>query len=227
MVRDPEIQIAYIVALVVVFLLCPVAARGSCAVPGSVCSALTEAELVFVGDVTAVERQSGPADVALMNVRFRIIERFKGGTGSTQSLAIAPSSEESVQYREGQRILVYTRRYRNAWFTACTRTREVKLDDAELGELRVLGQQRGPVVVGDVRRLNGSPAGHVRVVVRLGSSIVATSVTDAAGRYEIAWLTPGRYTVAVDGPSGRGRKGTQILVTGDTRCLIAGTIQIQ
>jgi hypothetical protein len=91
----PRAPLAQIAALVVVFfLLCPVAAWGLCAAPGSVCNAFNEAELVFVGDVTAIERQPGPADAALMNVRFRIIERFKGGDGSTQSLAIGPSSEE-------------------------------------------------------------------------------------------------------------------------------------
>jgi acetolactate synthase regulatory subunit len=148
------------------------------------------------------------------------------GAGETE-LALEPSSEE-FPYESGQRVLVYARRSRQAWSTACTRTRVATLADAEVAVLRALrDKRRGGYVSASVataalvgaQRLNG-----IRVQLTGRGIAPVEMLTNAHGRFDTPWLNPGTYTLSVDDVARGLEVRRAVVISPDSRCVTLGSI---
>lgn len=91
--------------------------------------------------------------------------------------------------------------------------------------------QRGGVVYGKVTRSGGrtNKEMHVRLSKSDGTAVVRTDLTDGSGRFYVAGLMPGRYTVTVNADSwrgiGRSFKGTHSITIKANQYRNAGTLK--
>lgn len=105
------------------------------------------ATLVFVADVISM-RPASSASGLVVYVQFKVLEQLRGPITDDAELAWMTGSEE-FHYTVGQRVLVYARRWHDAWTTACTRTKEVSSADSEVAAVRALRDQpRGRALPG-------------------------------------------------------------------------------
>jgi hypothetical protein len=206
----------------------PRVASSACPAPGSICDAYEQATLVFVAEVEAMQPQGGPMrSGTVTRVTFRILEWFKGTAGKQVDLDLNPSSEE-FPYVKDQRVLVYARRFGEAWSTACTRTRQVSPTDTELQAVRALrGNDPGGVIEGSLATselLRSGRAGGIVVVLRRDGVVVSETKTDFAGRFQTGWLAPGVYELSVKATGATPGIPRKVVVSRESGCILIGSI---
>jgi hypothetical protein len=222
--------VAVLCAGAVMFAL-PRIASGECAAPAPCCEAYKQAALVFLAKVDGMQPAAGPMrSGVLTQVRFRILEWFKGSSGNQLTFTLKPSSEE-FDYVTGKRVLVYaTRSDGGTWSTACTRTRQVSPTDPEPQVVRALQRnQPGGVIDGNVQTaelLRTGRAGAIAVVLRRDGALVSEMRTDFAGRFQTGWLAPGVYELSVKATTAGGRP-REVVVLRDSGCISIGSIAHQ
>jgi hypothetical protein len=132
-------------ALAVLASLAPLSGRSpECLPPPPPCEALQRYSVVLVADVIdATDSWDRAADKyrpQSQHVRLRVVEAFKGVPAETPEITadIVNVSAEDIFLRKGQKYLVFAfRRADGRWQTTCSlRTRPVKKDDEEIGQLR-------------------------------------------------------------------------------------------
>jgi hypothetical protein len=93
------------------------------------------ATYVFLGDVAALKREKAPS--VDFQVRFKVLERFKGVRDDELTLRFKSTSNE-FRFAEGQRILLYAYKFGTEVTAGCSRTRLATAEDPEVRELRQL-----------------------------------------------------------------------------------------
>jgi hypothetical protein len=195
-------------ALVFALLCATSEARAECiALAGSpICNSFERATSVFLADVENVRTILAEPSFRI-EVRFRLLEVFKGTRVVTQTLQFA-SSIDSYQFQTGQRVLVYgTRESSGIWSTGCSRTRPSGEGDNELRTLRALARREsgglvdGYLVTVDGERevTNRHPGFRVTLRPRSGRAQVLSAVTNSAGFFQFDWVAPGDYIIELDG----------------------------
>jgi hypothetical protein len=205
--------------------------RADCAVVGDtpICNGLGESELVFLADVLDVQAvTAGGSRVA--DVRFRVLERFKGVLTPDATIRFDASQAEHFAFAPGQRLLVYASRSQGRWHSGCTRTRVVAADDAEIDILRGLtaGRLGGPVsgIVLSTTDAEQRLLSRVRVTLQ-GAGVDQQASTGADGVFQFGWVAPGTYTLTVDGGSGRREQRHTVVVERRSACAGAGVFQLR
>jgi hypothetical protein len=101
---------------------------------------------IFLADVTDVtfgEYQAaaqGRSQVFVQHTTFKVIERFKGSDQRVEPSFDFEASDETYQFRKGQRVLVFASptTLANVWQIRCSPTHESGPDDPVVAALRVL-----------------------------------------------------------------------------------------
>ena len=191
-----------------------------------VCGALKTADAVFLADVEDVQFRP---DTARTDVSFRVVEAFKGVRVGVQTLRLVPAIG-SYSFRTGQRVLVYASAHDGAWTTVCSRTRGVDGVSGELETLRALvkgvpgGLVDGHVVSAD--GANNYPG--VRVTLRSAPGrVVQTVTTTGAGHFAFDWLSPGAYTLVVEGGPSFLNEQRSLVVRGKRACVTIPTVVLR
>ena len=113
-------------------------------VPTTVAQRLAGSQLVFVGDVLAVEEVIRDPEPFVYRVWFRVFEAYKGTMTGEQTFDFATTPDD-YRFVVGQRLLVYASRTRRGTFSAgCSGPRKTGLNDAELAELRRYSEVASP-----------------------------------------------------------------------------------
>src|SRR5262245_4888079 len=99
-----------------------------------VCGAFNLSAAVFLADVQDMQLVPNTLET---DVRFRVLNAFKGIRPGEQTLRFR-SSAESFSFRIGQRVLVYATVDRDVWSTHCSRTQLSDDVNEELELLRAL-----------------------------------------------------------------------------------------
>ena len=206
----------------------PHVAWSSCPASGTICAAYNRAALVFVAEVESVQPEAGPTrSGVLTQVRFRILERFKGTAGETLDMSLGPSSEEFA-YAKGQRVLVYANRIGERRSTACSRTTLVSPSDSELLVLRAFHDKKdGGVIDGTVQtaeRIRAGRMSNIRVVLRRDGALGQEIRTDSLGRFHTGWLTPGTYVLTEQAGRSETAKPREVVVSRASGCISIGSI---
>jgi len=166
-----------------------------------ICGALGASDAVFLADVEDVRLVPGSGSY---EVRFRVLEAFKGISVGERTLRFIGSSE-SFSFQVGQRVLVYAGTDGDAWTTQCSRTRLADKLTEELEVLRALvARVPGGLVDGHVVTADGAntyPGLRVMLRATSGRRIVHSVTTNGAGYFRFEWLSPGVYTLVVEGGS--------------------------
>jgi len=181
----------------------PSGPTAECVVHGTVCTEFRRAQLVFLGEVTAIRNETvsfsaTPAQTAT----FRIIEAFKGVTATQITMRLAVDGE-APRVEMGDRVLVYAPKPDppgERWFIGCNRTKFGKeIADQELTALRRIKMGiSGTAVEGffvmpkdDQSVTWGDPSG-IRITAH---SATGSVVTLSVGPNFLLWLTPGQYRI--------------------------------
>jgi len=206
------------------------AARAEC-VTGleqpQICGALSASDAVFLADVEDVRLVPGSGSY---EVRFRVLEAFKGISLGERTLRLIGSSE-SFSFQIGQRVLVYARTDGDAWTTQCSRTRLAEQLTGELEVLRALVTRvPGGLVDGHVVTADGAntyPGLPVVLRATSGRRIVQSVTTNGAGYFRFEWLSPGVYTLVVEGGSSFLNEQKTFVVRKSGTCLTVPVIVLR
>jgi hypothetical protein len=204
--------------------------RADCAAVGDtpICHGLRESELIFLADVVGVQDATA-AGMRVADVRFRVLERFKGVLTADVTLRFDATQAERFTFVPGQRLLVYASRSQGRWHSGCTRTRAVSEDDPEIDILRGLTTTRpgGPLsgVVMSTTDAEQRLLLGVRVSL-LGNGVDQQVTTGPDGVFQFGWVAPGTYSLVVAGPRGAEERRT-VVVERRSACVGAGVIQLR
>jgi hypothetical protein len=223
-------------ALAIVFLLAAARAplRADCAIVGDtpICYGLGESELIFLADVVSVQDATA-GGMRVADVRFRVVERFKGVVTADATLRFDATQAEHFTFVQGQRLLVYASRSQGRWHSGCTRTRVVSDGDPEIDILRGLtaGRPGGPVsgIVMSTTDAEQRLLLGVRVTLRgsgADSGVERQATTGTDGVFQFDWVEPGSYTLIVAGPQS-GEERRTVVVERRTACIGAGVFQLR
>jgi hypothetical protein len=195
----------------------PVFAAGECTGPGTICAEYDAAAYVILARVSQVvpsldDLPLGP--IQPQTVTFDVIEDFKGSASGTAMLAFDPAAADARIFSPGETVLAYIRATseRGIWSAACSRTRQVSLNDAELIALRRLatrtlgGSVEGTLVEPLSPRPPGGPpdvdSGPLRITAQaLDAPGMATASMPSPGYFLFGWLSPGSYRLRVESPA--------------------------
>lgn len=208
--------------------------RADCAVAGDtpICYGLGESELIFLADVVGV-RDTTAGGVRVADVRFRVLERFKGVLTPDATLRFDATQTEHFTFVSGQRLIVYASRSQGRWHSGCTRTRVVSDGDPEIDILRGLttGRMGGPVsgIVMSTTDAEQRLLLGVRATLRgsgVDSGVERQATTGTDGVFQFGWVEPGSYSLVVAGPSG-GEERRTVVVERRPACVGAGVFQLR
>ena len=161
---------------------------------------------------------------------FRVLEAFKGISLGERTLRLIGSSE-SFSFQIGQRVLVYARSDGGAWTTQCSRTRLAEQLTGELDVLRALVTRvPGGLVDGHVVTADGAntyPGLRVMLRATSGRRIVQSVTTNGAGYFRFEWLSPGVYTLVVEGGSSFLNEQKTFMVQKSGTCLTVPVIVLR
>jgi hypothetical protein len=219
--------------IVLILAAADVLLRAECAVVGDapICNGLGESELVFLADVVSVQ-DATTGGMRVADVRFRVVERFKGVLTPDVTLRFDATQAEHFTFVSGQRLLVYASRSQGRWHSGCTRTRLVREGDPEIEILRGLttGRPGGPVsgIVMSTTDAEQRLLPGVRATLQGGidSRIDRQATTGPDGVFQFDWVEPGSYTLVVAGPRGVEERRT-VVVEQRSACVGAGVIQLR
>jgi len=192
-----------------------------------ICGALASSDAVFLAGVEDVRGVPGTLGT---DVTFRIVEAFKGVKVGMQTLQMR-AAIGSHAFQRGQKVLVYASMYDGGWTTVCSRTRAADDVGGELETLRALVKGKpGGLVDGHVVTEDGAN-NHpgLRVTLRSGSGqqVVQAVATTGAGHFKFDWVSPGSYTVVVEGGSAFRDERRSLVVRRRGTCLTVSTIVLR
>jgi len=148
---------------------------------------------------------SASAEVDSRNVKFEVVEAFKGAARDVKQVEVNPSSGTScyVPFKLGEQYLVYASIYNGRLFTtSCSGSQ--KLADATVSveylrawkagttKTTIQGGVRTTTPGGDIRDL---PVSGVEVIA-LGDKTRHVTTTGANGRFLVEGVLPGRYELS-------------------------------
>jgi hypothetical protein len=223
-----------VTALLVALAATDAPLRADCAVAGDtpICHGLGESELIFLADVVAAEDATA-GGMRVADVRFRVLERFKGVVPPDATLRFDATQAEHFTFVPGQRLLVYASRSQGRWHSGCTRTRAVHDGDPEIEILRGLttGRPGGPVsgIVMSTTDAEQRLLLAVRVTLRggaVGGGADRQVTTGPDGVFQFDWVEPGSYSLVLTGPRGEETRRT-VVVERRSACVGAGVIQLR
>lgn len=192
----------------------------SCMMPGPPCQEFGEASAVFVGTVTGVvskplKTPDGDEEPgwATRTFKFTVTEAFSGVEGTTVEVSTGLGGGDcGYTFARGASYLVYASRSKDGTLgtSICSRTRPAPGATEDLAFLRGLaGRPPGVTVSGRVVRRDDEGTGEgekvglagMRLAVE-GEGVRRELVTDAAGRYSLSGLKPGKYKITLRAPDG-------------------------
>ena len=214
---------ALLLVLASLFVLLASAARAeacTCMMPGAPCKAFGGATAVFVGTVTDIKttpRTAGARgaeiDWSPRTVTFSVSEAFSGVEGAEAQVSTGMGGGDcGYSFVKGVSYVVYAHRMggggQRLVTGICTRTRPALGASEDLEYLRGLaGRAPGVSISGQaVRRDDEGPREKAGVaglhLVVEGEGARHELVTDAAGRYSVSGLSPGKYKITLRVPDG-------------------------
>jgi hypothetical protein len=217
-------------AIVFVVVAAEARLRADCAVVGDtpLCYGLGESELIFLADVVDVQ-DAAAGGTRVADVRFRVLERFKGVLTPDTTLRFDATQAERFTFVPGQQLLVYASRSQGRWHSGCTRTRVVSNGDSEVDVLRGLttGRPGGPVsgIVVATKDAEQRLLLGVRVTLR-GNGVERHATTGTDGVFQFDWVEPGSYSLVVAGLGGAEERRT-VVVERRSTCVGAGVFRLR
>jgi hypothetical protein len=188
--------------------------------PGAPCKAFGGATAVFVGMVTDIKStprtadgRGGERDWSPLTVTFSVSEAFSGVEGAEAQVSTGMGGGDcGYSFVKGVSYIVYAYRMggggQRLVTSICTRTRPALGASEDLEYLRGLaGRAHGVNISGQVvRRDDEGPREKAGVaglhLIVEGEGARHELVTDAAGRYSVSGLSPGKYKVTLRAPDG-------------------------
>jgi hypothetical protein len=176
----------------------------SCLQGGSVCSSAQSKDTVIF--VARVLKDSGHGRSGTGLARVAIEEAVQNVPPGLKEADIDTSAGTSCYFRltQGERYVVITSSKGRYSVGGCSRSFALRGNERILDALRNQAQGGPPRLVGRVRKTVGSWHGQdglpdVVVTIETGDNggMRREATTDAGGWYEVKWLDPGRYNVAV------------------------------
>ncbi len=192
--------------------------------PGLASDAFDQSDIVFVGRVAEISRETlestRAGDREFPNIRLwaKLIveERFKGVDGD--AVVVSPGEEGSTcsaGFRVGERYLVFATRSPEdgRWMTSrCTPTLAVEQSAANMAycrhrtrtgnEPRIIGsvnERTSPAVIG--AGIEANPVGGIEVTLE-AAGLKHSAVTDATGAFVFSEIPNGEYTIRFKLPDG-------------------------
>ena len=219
-------KIICVLSLLFVVLCAEQVSACRCFRGGAPCEAYGSADAVFLGTTMSVERRKVDSfeierrrvdageRVSPVTYRFAVQESFGGINGAEVEIGTGSGGGDcGYGFVQGGQYVVYAYRDKRTdrlSTSICTRTRPVAEASEDLAFLRAVPSRaagvtlRGGVVAANYSGTNGKPeidkklAGLPLVVE--GEGMRRELVTDADGRYQLAGLKAGTYTVRVTLP---------------------------
>jgi hypothetical protein len=197
-------RLRFLMFLLFVFFAPSLAHACSCFGPAPVCSAWRSG-VVFRGRVLSQTLDDGE-----FHVRFAVMESFRGATQSRE-ITVQTAEQGSAcgfEFEIGREYLVYSQEVKGSEevFTShCSRTHLIEpgTDDPDVIFLRgIPTMPNGGTISGTVHvhpdQPTLSPAGTIKIRGPANRDVVP----DEEGKYEVAGLPPGKYTVTAVFPPG-------------------------
>ncbi|MBZ5568000.1 MAG: carboxypeptidase regulatory-like domain-containing protein [Acidobacteriia bacterium] len=191
----------------------------SCTTPGPACQAFWHTDVVFIGEVTAIETTTVPMDVMAKSyqvpqkeVHFRVVRSYRGNVGAEATVHTGLGGGDcGYKFELGHSYLVYaSQRDGDIRTGICSRTAEAEKaadDIAWLDSLPSLAKSAtalGTVTTQIVKdqAYKRQPMPGVGITVTDTSGQVTRTTTDAGGAYSVTGLAAGEYSVAAILPDG-------------------------
>jgi hypothetical protein len=190
-----------------------------------ICLSLEGAGVVFLADVEGV-RFIEDGQTFRTEVRFRVLEAIKGAVAGERTLQFVTTVED-FRFERGQRVLLFARPSQGAWSTQCSRTRLSHTGDPELKLLRsLMSGAPGGFVEGDLVRMDGDrvitnrhPDFRVTLRPEPGRGPAQSVATNGAGHFQFDWVSPGAYTLVLDGGASFQDEQRELTVRSGEKCL--------
>jgi hypothetical protein len=222
---SPQALLRIVGFIVGAFCVGSAPARAECVARSAICHSLDGAGVVFTADVEAIRVIQGDRSFRV-EVRFQILEAFKGAVAGERTLQFVTTAE-SFQFQVGQRVLLYASFAEGAWSSDCTRTRIADEADAEIRVLRALARgQAGGLLDGNLVsvedgrvRTNRYPGLRVTISPKSGKGSTQSAITNAAGQFQFDWVSPGDYILVLAGGSSFADERREVNIRASERCL--------
>jgi hypothetical protein len=194
-------------------------AHAECGTGAAACEEFQRSDFVFFGEVVDIDAESSArAGSSAVDIRFHVIEGFKGQPARDLTIALSANSEEP-RVALGMRAVVYLVKSGPIWSGACRRFHlAADVNDLEVSWLRAMRDHLpGGQVFGSVESgVHGSASGLGQIRVRLlqvGKPIAETR-TGLGGHFDLGWRPPGAYVLDIP---------TSVALAGTSREIVVGT----
>lgn len=191
----------------------------SCVADIPLCESFWAADVVFEGEVTAVEQMpasKGVTDLfAQRRVQFAVTRVWRGQPADSIDVMTGSGGGDcGYGFRKGRKYLVYAAEHEGRLTTnICSPTKPLDRAAQDLEYLQsATTSNTGGRIYGTVRTSQGQPVSRYTVVLR-GAGGQRIAVTKGTGEFEFTGMPPGEYTIRVivhDTERGFGREDVNL-----------------
>lgn len=189
-------------ALLILIAPRPVSAC-SCVADVPLCESFWNADLVFEGEVVAIEslpgsNSTGPRFVK-RQVRFTVERVWRGNAADSVTVMTgAGGGDCGYNFRKGRKYLVFASEHEGRlWTNICSPTKPLDRAAQDLEYLaNAATSSTAGRIYGIVRASKGRPLSRYTVVLS-GPTGQRLTVTNASGEYEFNEMPPGEYAIRV------------------------------
>lgn len=187
------------------------------------CESFWAADVVFEGEVTAVEQlpvSTGAGGFpGTKRVQFTVTRVWRGQqTDSVQVMTGSGGGDCGYGFRKGRKYLVYaSEQDGRLWTNICSPTKPLDRAAKDLEYLAQAETATGGRIYGTVRTSQGRPASRYTVVLRGAPEGQRQTVANGAGEFEFTGVPAGEYSIRVVTHPGERAYGREDIELRDAR----------